>query len=1137
MVQASYEQLHKIKDFDGLLEYLRDVLDWPIESFDFDEIFFEYEPEELGLDESVADGIESIRQLRSMEGEDTLGIFFVEFKKKKLPMVAMRRLLRSLVIKKRASSQSADRVAFKMRDLLFISQYGEGDGRKISFAQFSDATPGNLPPLKVLAWGETQTKLTLQDVDEKLRRHLKWPDDPTDSEQWHGQMAAAFTLRHGHVIKTSKELATHLAELAKAIYEKAVEALEVETETGPLTKLLRAFQQSLIQDLTPDSFADMYAQTITYGLFSAAVSSYAGDPEYNERREVTTERMVQLVPNTNPFLREMLSTFLSAGGEGNALNFDELGINDVVDLLNDENTDIHSVIREFGAMRRDEDPVIHFYEDFLTAYNSKLRFDRGVFYTPKPVVSYIVRSVHEMLRSEFGLEDGLADTTTWGEMLERHQGDGLELPEGMKTEDAFVQILDPATGTATFLVEVIDVIYETMISKWKDAGKNDAQCNDAWNAYVPQHLLSRVYGYELMMAPYAIAHMKIGVKLTETGYLFASDDRARIFLTNALLKPFHSSEFLVGLAPFLAKEAEEASTTKRMLTPTVQLGNPPYNKETQHLGQEYEYLITNYRSFRGSRIREPGAILFERDINNDYAKFFGYWTLAPLSGIPCVLGVITSNSFLDGKNFRGLRDHLATVYSRLNFLNLHGDRRSSALSREGIEDENVFDIETGVVISLCARTPAESPDIAACEYTDLIGTEREKSGHLSTSQNLRGIPVTLDSRRYFSFLPTTSTSLDEYMAYVPLNAIFELSVDGIKTSRDGLVISSTAKSCCDKIRKFRDSPNDGEVIKNEFKISVKSFDYKSAQGHLKANYSPENALPVSYRPFDSRFIYYDKKIVFSDRRDKMCHMFLGPNVALVCASRLSAIGFDNVLVTDKLVEMKFASHDTNSRVFPLRTFSELSPDTWTCNIAKRFLESLPVQPNESDWNFVLKIGDYILGVLNSGSYRTNYREHIKNDFPRVPVPRCEALFETVSSFGSQIRENDLHEVVPCSDFEVEGVIDGDLTTPKWLSNSVQLSRQCRIKNVPLDLFETTVAGYQVCRTWISAGNKSGIQRKGAKLSVQLVNEYRSVLTRLRNLKLFRQSIDEIIEQHGGWPGAFVTEPTESDQTEDDAPFA
>ena len=198
-------------------------------------------------------------------------------------------------------------------------------------------------------------------------------------------------------------------------------------------------------------------------------------------------------------------------------------------------TDLPAILRDFGNRTRGEDPVIHFYEHFLKAYDKKLKVRRGVFYTPQPVVSYIVRSVHELLQTEFGLEDGLASTVTWGEMAQRHTE--LKIPEGVQETEPFVNILDPATGTATFLVEVIAVIHKTMMEKWKQQGLTEAQRQNAWNNYVPKHLLPRLYGYELMMAPYAIAHMKIGLKLYETGYRFGSDERARIYLTNALEPP------------------------------------------------------------------------------------------------------------------------------------------------------------------------------------------------------------------------------------------------------------------------------------------------------------------------------------------------------------------------------------------------------------------------------------------------------------------------------------------------------------------------------------------------------------------------------------------------------------------------
>jgi hypothetical protein len=275
----------------------------------------------------------------------------------------------------------------------------------------------------------------------------------------------------------------------------------------------------------------------------------------------------------------MLQTFLKAGGRKGGIDFDELGIQDVVELLRGDETDLPAILRDFGNKTRGEDPVIHFYEHFLSAYNKKLKVQRGVFYTPQPVVSYIVRSVHELLQTEFGLADGLADTTTWGEMLKKHPG--LKLPpltdepnekRTISPDEPFVQILDPATGTATFLVEVIDVIHRTLAAKWKQQRLTDAQQRAAWNDYVPKHLLPRLHAFELMMAPYAIAHMKIGLKLAETGYRFGTEERARIYLTNAL-EPWVKQLPLIGFDA-LAHEAAAVNEIKRHKRFTVVIGNP-----------------------------------------------------------------------------------------------------------------------------------------------------------------------------------------------------------------------------------------------------------------------------------------------------------------------------------------------------------------------------------------------------------------------------------------------------------------------------------------------------------------------------------------------------------------------------------
>ncbi|MCC5840515.1 MAG: SAM-dependent DNA methyltransferase [Opitutales bacterium] len=539
--------LRSITTFSDLLAYLRDELDWPVEDYNLDDLTFEYDPDELGLKDEeaakLADG--TIRQLRPLSGGgQPFGIFFVEFGRARLPVVVLRRILNALVLKKRQSANPSDRRRWDTADLLFISAFGESTDREIAFAHFHrDPHTTELPVLRVLGWDGSDTPLKLDHVARVLKTRLCWPDAPTDHEAWRAQWRGAFRHRIGHVIRTADALADTLAGFARKIRDAANTIMAHESEAkGQLRKLHKAFKAALIHDLSEEDFADTYAQTVTYGLLTAAISR----TEMSEGAQGTVlsqEDITAMVPVTNPFLKEMLLEFLKVGGRRGGMDFDELGINEVVELLRGDETDLPAILRDFGKKKSsgdtEADPVIHFYETFLKAYNKQIRIDRGVFYTPQPVVGYIVRSVHELLQTEFGLEDGLASTITWGEMIEKVEAASSRLPEEKRQDGAstlklppktdehdcketispgefFVQILDPATGTATFLVEVIDVIHKHLTAKWKsgtgilpvdprqcgqDARATFKSFADYWNAYVPRCLLPRIHGYELLMAP------------------------------------------------------------------------------------------------------------------------------------------------------------------------------------------------------------------------------------------------------------------------------------------------------------------------------------------------------------------------------------------------------------------------------------------------------------------------------------------------------------------------------------------------------------------------------------------------------------------------------------------------------------
>ena len=595
MPQSTSANLDKITDFPALVDYLRDELEWPIAAdIGLDEATYDVTPEEIGLKSSVVGGGIEIKQLRPLNRAQPWGVFFLNLPSAKLPVTLVRNILGKLAIKKRASANKSEQAAFAKHDLLFIAATGSAPDRRLAFAHFADDdVKGDAATLKVLGWDADDTPRRLGLTEASLKTKLHWPDNPADAGQWRKQWGEAFSHADTHtVVRDSKAMAKALAALARRIRDRANELIAAQTATGSLVKLHKAFKDALIHDLTPEGFADTYAQTIAYGLLSTAISRASG--------ALTQDDMAANVAGTSPFLKEMLGTFIEAGGrksgKAQGLDFDELGITDVVELL--RNADMEAVLADFDRKNPDEDPVIHFYELFLKEYDAAQKVKRGVFYTPRPVVGFIVRSVDEVLRTEFGLEDGLASTATWGEVTAASEGQGRRrdqtLPEGAKESDPFVRILDPATGTGTFLVECVDLIHKTMVAKWKAAGKRDAEIKTLWNAYVPAHLLPRLTGFELMMAPYAIAHVKLGLKLADTGYTFGSDARAQIYLTNALEPAQDMDMQLAFMSEALAHEAKAANAAKETRF-TVVVGNPPYSVLSGNLSKQSRSLIDGFR--------------------------------------------------------------------------------------------------------------------------------------------------------------------------------------------------------------------------------------------------------------------------------------------------------------------------------------------------------------------------------------------------------------------------------------------------------------------------------------------------------------------------------------------------------------
>ncbi len=410
MKRNQHARLSQIQDFDTLVEYLRDEMDWPISTESFEDSTFDYGLDELGIDAKNAAKIQEIKRLRPFHPKQPWGIFFVKFEPKSLPVLALRSILGRFAIKRHTLSNRGQLRRWEIEDLLFVSNYGQDEQRRITFAHFTPAPESQRAPvLKVLDWDSRDTHLHLEHINQQLTRCLTWPSNPDNAAAWRKQWKKAFTVQYRHTVNTSRDLSIRLAELAREIRERIKKALEIETEDGYVTMLLKSFQETLVGDIDHSSFADMVAQTITYGLLSARITN----PKQSAANDFT--RYLR----TNPLLNELMSVFLSIGTGENAINFDELGIVEIEDFLN--HTNMESVVRDFGDQNPREDPVIHFYENFLAEYDKEKKVKRGVFYTPRPVVSYIVKSIDALLRSDFGLTDGLADTSSWSEMEQKNE--------------------------------------------------------------------------------------------------------------------------------------------------------------------------------------------------------------------------------------------------------------------------------------------------------------------------------------------------------------------------------------------------------------------------------------------------------------------------------------------------------------------------------------------------------------------------------------------------------------------------------------------------------------------------------------------------------------------------------------------
>ena len=888
-------------------------------------------------------------------------------------------------------------------------------------------------------------------------------------------------------IKSPLKLAELMAGKARLIADVIKNALKEQSENKTLFEQLESFRKILIRTMTEQEFADIYAQTVAYGMFVARLHD-------KTMHDFTRQEAATLIPKTVPFLRKM---------------FDYIAGNDIderivwsVDSLASifSYTDVADILKDFGRKTKTTDPIIHFYETFLSKYDKSLRKMRGVYYTPQPVVDYIVRAVDDILKTDFELPDGLADKS---KITKKIQIQGASKP--VEKEFHRVQLLDPATGTGTFLATAVNYIH--------DKFKNNA---GIWPNYVENDLLPRMHGFEIMMSSYTMAHLKLDLVLRETGYiqddarindkifrqdnLFDGDlaqvarnsailntnNRVGIYLTNSLEEADPDTQTLWA-AQWLSDEAKEANNIKQNVPVMCVLGNPPYSVSSANTNDFAKELIEKYKTGLNERNIQP--------LSDDYIKFIALGQHYIEKNGSGILAYISNNSFLDGVIHRQMRKSLMETFDKIYIVNLHGNARSHESAPDGSIDQNVFDIMAGVSINIFVKT-SKSKKLADVYYRDLYGKRDTKYDFLTSHSLQNSDFISLKPvEPYYFFKPKNFSKKTEYDNGFKIDETFFVNASGIKFRKDNLLVFFTYSEVCDMLHDVNNY--DTKYVLHKYNTTeTKDWLLTDKKKYFSDNDLENTIKTVLYRPFDTRYTYYPLNnisniIVRGDSRKNLMQNMLKNNISLLCSRSLNGVEF-SVLVTDILSDIH--SIGGQSYVFPLYTYLN---DDKTPNLNPQIVHEIENKIGQTTPESVF---DYIYGVLHSPSYREKYREFLKIDFPRIPYPENKDKFEHYRKYGEQLRK--LHLMVDIPQSGVHFPMGGDCVVdkPTYDNGRVYINGTQYFDNVPQTAWEFYIGGYQPAQKYLK-------DRKGRMLTPEEVMHYENIITVL-------QETDKIMKEIG-----------------------
>ena len=848
-----HEILRRLRTFAQVFQYLVDDQEWPVDladrlaEDDLTALTYDWDPDELGIPAEKLKDLRRLQQMRPLTANQPWGVFFLEFSGPRLRYGPIRRLLRALVTKKR--STAAARPTWALSDLLFIVITGTGDDVELHVLAFKGSDP-QTAEFRSLAWRPARAPTRhLQRLSEELLPCLAWPDDDSDTESWRKSWWEAFKLPVGQAIRDSARLADRMANTARDLRAQIREAVKKEKGSGPFSKLMDEIRTQLVSDVNADSFADMCAQTLVYGLLSSRVTN---------PKDFGSSPIFSAVPVANPFLESLFEQV-----HDEAVSLDLAG-SDLPQLVADlRETNVEAILDQIGSTAKGGDPVIHFYEEFLKKYDRKMRADAGAFYTPQPAVEFIVRSVDEVLRSKFGLPMGIADDSTWQQVADRN---GFEVPEGIDPDKAFVSMVDPATGTGTFLVEWLRRARKSFL---------EHRVPDEWPQHLRDRLLPSMHAFELMLAPYAIAHLKVALELHDVG---AGDGAMQILLTDTLEHAARQGQ-LDSMTDPVAQEGERAATLKENEPFTVVIGNPPYDREQRGVGDVSKRkggVVRHGAAGTGIKpllsavtepMKEEGLGGHLKNVYNDYIYFWRWavWQATELSPGPGAVAFITASSYLDGVSMGGVRSLLRKAFDELWILDLGGEGRGAR------SEENIFDIRTAVAIGIGVRSGCASTDSCTVRYLRVGGTREDKLDQLRRLK-LDDVSSAIAGSSLDRFTPHSDS---EYFDWPDITHLFPWVYSGCQIKR----LWPVAETKAALKRRWQELLS--EVPRGRWRLLRETGSRESTSRlvsllgdgtrirpirALGSEDSPEAIKRYGYRSFDRQWIIADIRVVDAPKR-------------------------------------------------------------------------------------------------------------------------------------------------------------------------------------------------------------------------------------------------------------------------------